>query len=858
MYQQNCKCADCCAQVVIINNNNNNNSNENKCKEKFTCEPKIIKPEKICIPHLSIPRNIPNTVSASGKALVVCSEKTAGAIALQIIQNGGNAFDAAIGAMAVLSVTRPGNCGIGGGGFATLYQACSKKIYFINGREKAPRSARSTMFQDSNGIQLPFNVAISTGSSVGVPGTVALMEQITKFGRVRSWNSLFKPAINIAKNGYTVDTAFNNLVLQNVWKLQNYNYSKNLFLSGPGNTPLPVGSLFKNLDYANTLKELAEHGAQYFYDGPIGLDIVNAVQNFSSLKSLSFSYSNSFLPYSFNNPTPSLSNNYLNINSNAMMTLDDLQAFTAPLGEPVSFTYKGNKLFSSAPPSSGGLTIAAILKSLEPYNVGSLPLADAYAYFINATSAALADRAAYMGDAEYVNVPIVGLLSNQYLASRSALLVSTGNSAPFSAGNPFAYQPLSVSGVGINLPSCKYEQKQLKDTSVEKPLGNAKLDIYSDDNDKPIGATTNITIADFEGNIIDVTFTNEQFFGTGASVPGRGFILNNELTDFNFGGFTANYPTKRITGNVISGSNIVTSIPSTSGIIVGQYIYNNNVTSSSMPIFSFPNGTTVVSIDSPTQITVSNPATMSGNYITFIITNTTVTAGSYSPGGANEVASFRRPRSSMSPTIVLDSNNNPIISTGAAGGAAIIPTVAQNLLQMLEFKYSAVQSNNATRFISSNTTSTNIAPGSDIDTAANLITALNAKSPSFNIPAVVFTGSIIGNILTVTSIATGTFSIGLGIIGNGILDNTVITEFGTGTGGIGTYIINIPQSIQSETIIALATVQRYPSEATIITIDPSTNIKTGTAQDIFQARPTAPGFTPYAGSALSLLKKCIY
>ena len=427
-------------------------------KSNCKCEPVVRSPCHIEPVNIKLQTMIPDTVIAKGQAVVVCGEKNASAVGIEIMKNGGNAFDAAIGVMAMLSLTRCGNCGIGGGGFATLYQASTKKVYCINGRERAPRSARSNMFTDSNGIQLPFNVAISNGVSVGVPGTVAMMEKITEFGKIRDWKSLFKPTIDLATTGYTVDIEFNNRILANKWKLQNYTYSNNLFLGGTGTVPA-IGSKFFNTDLANTYKELACKGPKWFYEQELAHEIAYAVQNFPTLASINASFSNPMEPYTFNNPTPSLGSNY-SING-ALMTVDDLQAYTAPLIDPVTITYHGYKICSMPPPSSGGIVVAQTLKLLENYDLSKMNIADVYALFINANAISWADRNVYLGDAEFVNVPIIGLLSDQYINQRRGLLNPNGYVGPVSAGDPFLYRPISVSS-GIDLPSCKFEVSQLK------------------------------------------------------------------------------------------------------------------------------------------------------------------------------------------------------------------------------------------------------------------------------------------------------------------------------------------------------------------------------------------------------------
>ena len=628
---------------------------------------------------------------ATGNAVVACADVHASKTALDILKKGGNAFDAMVACMATLSVTRPYYTGPGGGGFATLYEAKTRKTYFINGRERAPRSARSNMFQDSKGIQLPFYVAFSTGSSMGVPGTFAMMNQISEnFGKIKTWDVLFDDAIHLAKNGFEVDQSFYSNTWNSLWKLRNWTYSSSLFLPNrdSSNLPIPlnIGETFKNPDYSKTLEGFVKHGIKYLYNGKLGCDFVNAVQNLPNYTSPIFSFYNPqetpvYGNY-FDNPPPSLITAQGYAVSGANMTVDDLQAYTAPICEPLEFNYRGYTIVSSPPPSSGGLSIAAMLKTLEPFTLkGDTPnnAADAYSLFLNAQGAAFADRGKYMADAEFVNVPIVGLLCPTYLQQRSDLLWPNRsnpptNVLPVSAGNPFQFQPTSVSGKGFDFPSTQYEENQLSIVSKSNGGTCESKDPCAPINKKTIfdlGSTTHTVIIDSDGNIASVTHTLEQNFAGGFTLPGYGFLINNELTDFNFGGYSANW-------------------------------------------------------DSNTNI---------------------VTPGSYRPGGANEAAAFKRPRSSMAPTIVLDCKRRGKYALGASGGSYILVNVAQQLMQLIDFKWDIKRSNDAFRLNNHNYGDfTDQNAGKDIVFESAIISILNSRNYGVVTPPTTYQNFSIANL----------------------------------------------------------------------------------------------------------------
>jgi len=485
---------------------------------------------------------------------------------IAILKQGGNAVDAAVAVASTLGVTEPFVAGPGGGGFMVIYLASSHRVVTIDGREMCPARCTPQLFLDAKtGQPLPFETARRSGLSVGVPGTVAQWARaVQRYGKLTFAQDL-APAIRVAERGFTIDRNFRQQELSSLPDLQSFTSSRKLFLTPSGN-PLPLGSTLRNHDLAQTYRNLAAHGPSYLYNGPLGAEIARTAQHPPVVPG----YHGFYIRHGF-------------------MTTKDLSNYVAKLRAPTHVTYRGLDVYGMAPPSSGGLTIGEALNILSAFPLASEPRAKALFQYLEASRLAFADRGAYIGDADYVPVPRAGLLDPAFARTRSCLIKDHALPYPALPGNP--YPPYGGCG---------------------STAGRALSDHE--------GTNTNhVTTVDRAGNAVSYTNTIEQLAGSGMTVPGRGFLLNNEMTDFDFAPPT----------------------PST---------YDPNL-----------------------------PA----------------------PG--------KRPRSSMSPTIVLRDGHLDF-AVGSPGGSTIITTVLQILLNHVDFGMSLPQAIAAPRVTQRNTPTSSAEP----------------------------------------------------------------------------------------------------------------------------------------------------
>ena len=459
---------------------------------------------------------------------------------IAVLRAGGNAVDAAVAVASTLGVTEPFVAGPGGGGFMVIYLAHLHKIITIDGRETCPARCNRHYFIDPRtGKPFPFEVARRSGLSVGVPGMVATWARaVHRYGRLSFARDLH-PAIGVAQRGFRIDSNFRQQERESIADLRAFSPSRRLFLRH--DKPLPVGSTFRNPDLAQTYRDLATHGPKYLYRGPLAADIAHTVQH----PPVAASYSGFRIRRGY-------------------MTRRDLFRYTAKLRPPTHVKYRGLDVYGMPPPSSGGLTVGEALNILSAFPLGSEARARAYFQYLEASRLAFADRNAYIGDSDYVHVPMHGLLDPAYARTRSCLIKNHALTSPVPPGHP--YEPYGGCGSSASSGTPAHE-----------------------------GTNTNhLVTVDRWGNVVSYTNTIEQYAGSGMTVPGRGFLLNNEMTDFDFAPPT----------------------PST---------YDPNL-----------------------------PA----------------------PG--------KRPRSSMSPTIVLK-NGRFDFALGSPGGASIITTVLQLLIEHIDF-----------------------------------------------------------------------------------------------------------------------------------------------------------------------------
>ena len=423
--------------------------------------------------------------TGSGGAVATISEQ-ASQSAIAILNGGGNAIDAAVAAAATLGVTDPFSCGIGGGGFMVIYLAKDKRVITIDHRETAPGSFTPQVFLE-NGQPIDFETAVASGAAVGVPGTVrGWHEALSRYGSM-DLKKVLAPAIEVADKGYKVTEIFSHLTAENERKFQLYAPTSALYLRD-GKAVQP-GALIRNPGMAKAYREIAAGGVKAFYEGPMARAIVDAV-----------------------NKPPLAPGKTARA---GRMTLADLANYEARIRQPLRTTYRGYEIYGMPLPSSGGATVAEALNILEGFDFKGMPRAQAEHTYLEASRLAFADRNAYLADPEYVDAPIAGILSKEFAAQRRTLIGRTA-ARDVAAGDPYAFQ------VDESVPL--------------RPLQAARVPA------KESAHTTHLTVSDKDGNVVSYTFTIESWGGSGIVVPGYGFLLNNEMTDFDFSGPHPNVP----------------------------------------------------------------------------------------------------------------------------------------------------------------------------------------------------------------------------------------------------------------------------------------------------------------------------
>jgi gamma-glutamyltranspeptidase/glutathione hydrolase len=344
---------------------------------------------------------VERTPVAARHFLVATANPLATRAGYDILRAGGNAADAAIAVQLVLGLVEPQSSGLGGGAFLLYHDAKTRRLIAYDGRETAPAAATPERFLDANGKPLAFYDAVVGGRSVGVPGTVRLLEAVhRRHGRL-PWPRLFERTIALAENGFPISPRLFALVAAEThWSPRAREY----FLAADGK-PRPAGTSLRNPAYARTLRVLAARGAQAFYAGPIADDIVATANGATR------------------NPGD--------------LSRADLAAYRVKVREPVCDGYRGYRVCGMPLPSSGGLTVLSTLKMLEPYDVAAMGAASFWsAHFVSeAERLAYADRDVYMADPDFVRPP-AGLLGDAYLRARSRLIAVDRSMGVAQPGDP--------------------------------------------------------------------------------------------------------------------------------------------------------------------------------------------------------------------------------------------------------------------------------------------------------------------------------------------------------------------------------------------------------------------------------------
>ncbi|MFA4913940.1 MAG: gamma-glutamyltransferase [Burkholderiaceae bacterium] len=400
-------------------------------------------------------------------AMVASESALATRVGVDIMRQGGNAIDAAVAVGFAMAVTLPNAGNIGGGGFMLIHHAQTGADIALDFREMAPSAARRDMYLDAQGNVIKGASLYST-LAVGVPGTVAgLLKALEKYGTLPR-ETVMAPAIELARTGFPVPASLAASLAGEADHLSRWPATTRIFFTQEAPTqcaaapcpavprPLQAGEILRQEDLAATLSRIAEQGARGFYEGETAERIAGDIQRHGGV-----------------------------------MTVNDLNHYQAIERLPVEGTYRGNRVVSMPPPSSGGVHLIQLLNMLERYPLADYGFGSAQTMHImaEAMKLAYADRAQYMGDTDFVSVPVAGLLSRDYAVRRGGA-IDARRATPSElvrAGNPM-----------------RFESDQ----------------------------TTHYSVADAQGNVVSTTYTLNLNFGTGMVAEGTGVLLNNEMDDF--------------------------------------------------------------------------------------------------------------------------------------------------------------------------------------------------------------------------------------------------------------------------------------------------------------------------------------
>ncbi|MHC3438990.1 gamma-glutamyltransferase [Natrialbaceae archaeon A-gly3] len=420
----------------------------------------------------------------AGDGMVSTEDPRAAAAGAQVLAEGGNAIDAAVTVQYVQNVVSPHASGIGGGGFMVIYDAAADEVTCINSRERAPSDAHPEMYLD-NGEPREFDEAIQRSEAIGVPGTLDGLETAREEYGSMDRERLIEPAIDLAR-GFTVDEYLSETIEAELFKFNDA--AEEVFLTEDGDVPEP-GDTITNEDFAETLELIRDEGREVFYEGEIAADIAATVEGLEGGPGIDEA---------------------------------DLADYAVTLDEPVRKEVYDFEIVGQPAPTSGPTVVAMITRMLEVLGVEEYDVRapETYHLIAEANRVAWADRDQYMGDPEFVDVPTEGLLADDFLEERAGLIDLESVVADYAAEE--TVEP----GIPEGAP------EEFAPEAPTPAMG-------------PTGATAHFTTADAEGNVVSYTTTIEQLMGSGKMVPGRGFMLNNELTDFDFEPSGPNEPEAR-------------------------------------------------------------------------------------------------------------------------------------------------------------------------------------------------------------------------------------------------------------------------------------------------------------------------
>ena len=387
-----------------------------------------------------------------GLAAVSSAHEAATAAGEEILLNGGNAFDAAVAVSAALAVVEPESSGIGGGGFWLLHFADQDTSIMIDGRETAPAAATADMYLDEDG-KVDRDLATNGPLAAGIPGAPAAWVHIVEKYGTLSLPEVLAPAIRLAEEGFEVDAKYQTLLNWRAHVMLRWEATAEIFMPG-GDVP-ELGAVIRQSDLARTLRVLAEHGHDGFYRGEIAEKLVAGAGV-----------------------------------EGGIWTLEDLAGYEVIEREPIRTHYQGYELITASPPSSGGIAIAQILNIIEPFDLATLSRVERTHLLAEAMRRAYRDRALYLGDPDFIDIPYDMLLSKHYAAGvRTGLRMDRATPSSALAADP-------------------------------------SREVIESDN------TTHFSLMDADGNLVSATLTVNLPFGAVYAAPGTGVLFNNEMDDF--------------------------------------------------------------------------------------------------------------------------------------------------------------------------------------------------------------------------------------------------------------------------------------------------------------------------------------